>query len=233
MKKIIIWLLMIIIIFSLIGCGKTPEEVFQEFDKNKELALQDYNKLSDKNRNKVNELVKNELQKIYDENNDYTSTISNIEKYNNINELNEDIEIITDKTYSRMLYIEAENIIGKYGKIENIGLHDGIETVVTNYSLITPNSEYYDEVSKKINYVRKVYRDKYIKEWGVEPVGEEFELKEPQIGMTESEVINNTTWGRPKDINKTTTKYGVSEQWVYDNYKYLYFEDGVLTTIQE
>ena len=45
------------------------------------------------------------------------------------------------------------------------------------------------------------------------------------------------SWGRPNDINKTTTSSGVREQWVYreKNYKnkYLYFENGILTTIQE
>lgn len=52
-----------------------------------------------------------------------------------------------------------------------------------------------------------------------------------EIGMTQEEVIESI--GKPKDINKTTTANGVSEQWVYDGYKYLYFEDGVLVTIQE
>ena len=52
------------------------------------------------------------------------------------------------------------------------------------------------------------------------------------IGMTKEEVLAEG-WGRPIDINKTTTTYGVSEQWIYYDYKYLYFEDGILTTIQE
>lgn len=55
----------------------------------------------------------------------------------------------------------------------------------------------------------------------------------PKIGMTDNEVINETSWGKPEDINKTTTVYGTSEQWVYSGYKYLYFDDGILTTIQE
>lgn len=55
----------------------------------------------------------------------------------------------------------------------------------------------------------------------------------PKIGMTKEEV-KNSTWGTPKDINKTTTSKGTKEQWVYDNYKYIYFnEDGYVTTIQE
>lgn len=58
---------------------------------------------------------------------------------------------------------------------------------------------------------------------------------EPQIGMTTDE-IKNSTWGEPSAINKTTTQYSVSEQWVYKygiEYRYIYFEDGIVTAIQE
>lgn len=55
-----------------------------------------------------------------------------------------------------------------------------------------------------------------------------------EIGMNKSIVINIV--GRPKDISKTTNVWGVSEQWIYERHngiKYLYFTDGILTTIQE
>lgn len=52
-----------------------------------------------------------------------------------------------------------------------------------------------------------------------------------KIGMTREEVLTEG-WGRPKEINKTTTGNYVSEQWVYKNYNYLYFDNGILTTIQ-
>ncbi|MFB5088623.1 hypothetical protein PGC35_15685 [Psychrobacillus sp. PGGUH221] len=54
---------------------------------------------------------------------------------------------------------------------------------------------------------------------------------EPSISMTDYEVIEDSTWGKPKSINRTETAYGVREQWVYDR-GYLYFEDGYLTSIQ-
>ena len=54
---------------------------------------------------------------------------------------------------------------------------------------------------------------------------------DPFISMTDYEVIEDSTWGKPKSINKTETAYGVREQWVYDR-GYLYFEDGYLTSIQ-
>ena len=46
--------------------------------------------------------------------------------------------------------------------------------------------------------------------------------KDPYIGMTATEV-RNSTWGNPSKINKTTTKYGVHEQWVYSSGRYIYF----------
>jgi|BioPla2DNA2_1021312.scaffolds.fasta_scaffold51249_1 tetratricopeptide (TPR) repeat protein len=52
-----------------------------------------------------------------------------------------------------------------------------------------------------------------------------------RIGMTEREV-RESSWGDPIKINRTITEYGTHEQWVYDNYNYLYFKNGILTTIQ-
>jgi hypothetical protein len=54
----------------------------------------------------------------------------------------------------------------------------------------------------------------------------------PSIGMTMDEVINSS-WGEPEDINKTTTEYGTSEQWVYSRDRYIYFDDNKVTAIQE
>lgn len=50
------------------------------------------------------------------------------------------------------------------------------------------------------------------------------------IGMSYEEVLASS-WGRPKRVNKTTRATGESQQWVYDG-GYLYFENGVLRTIQ-
>ncbi|MCM3278768.1 hypothetical protein M3616_10915 [Bacillus velezensis] len=61
---------------------------------------------------------------------------------------------------------------------------------------------------------------------------EEYQEKKIAIGMTKQEVIQLKDWGRPMSINKTTTASGINEQWVYGS-RYLYFDNGVLTTIQE
>lgn len=54
--------------------------------------------------------------------------------------------------------------------------------------------------------------------------------REVAIGMTRAMV--EASWGRPEGVNTTTTASGTSEQWVYGS-SYLYFSNGVLTTIQQ
>src|SRR5690606_22229540 len=56
--------------------------------------------------------------------------------------------------------------------------------------------------------------------------------KDPQLGMTPEEV-KESTWGKPNSINRTTTNYGTSEQWVYKYDRYIYFDDGLVTAIQD
>ena len=56
--------------------------------------------------------------------------------------------------------------------------------------------------------------------------------KAPQIGMTTSEV-KGTKWGNPDKINKDTYSWGTTEQWVYYNRGYIYFRNGVVTSISE
>lgn len=51
------------------------------------------------------------------------------------------------------------------------------------------------------------------------------------IGMT-AERVRLSMWGKPQRINTTTNAYGVREQWVYGGGNYLYFQDGILTSIQ-
>lgn len=56
-----------------------------------------------------------------------------------------------------------------------------------------------------------------------------------KIGMTSDMVW--LSWGIPYDINKSTGSWGVSEQWIYGsdilNRTYLYFDNGILTAIQD
>lgn len=50
-----------------------------------------------------------------------------------------------------------------------------------------------------------------------------------KIGMTKE--MCELSWGKPKKINETITSSSKNEQWVYSE-NYLYFDNGILTTIQ-
>jgi hypothetical protein len=50
------------------------------------------------------------------------------------------------------------------------------------------------------------------------------------IGMSKEEVLASS-WGKPRKINSSHYAWGTHEQWVYDG-GYLYFEKGILTSIQ-
>lgn len=52
-----------------------------------------------------------------------------------------------------------------------------------------------------------------------------------RIGMTEQQVLESN-WGRPESVNRSIYATGVHEQWVYPGYQYLYFDNGILTSIQ-
>jgi len=45
--------------------------------------------------------------------------------------------------------------------------------------------------------------------------------------MSQEDVLASS-WGKPQSVNKTATRFGVHEQWVYG----LYFDNGKLTKIQ-
>jgi hypothetical protein len=57
------------------------------------------------------------------------------------------------------------------------------------------------------------------------------------LGMTDEQV--RASWGQPRDKNRTVSVYGVREQWIYGSAKsyassrYLYFNDGILTSWQD
>lgn len=57
-------------------------------------------------------------------------------------------------------------------------------------------------------------------------------ILERRIGIGYTKDQCRFAWGVPKRINKTISRYGVREQWYYGFRSYLYFDDGILTTIQ-
>lgn len=51
------------------------------------------------------------------------------------------------------------------------------------------------------------------------------------VGMTAKQVLE-TCWGKPERVNETLTGTASHEQWVYKGFNYVYFRNGVVTSIQ-
>lgn len=57
------------------------------------------------------------------------------------------------------------------------------------------------------------------------------------IGMTDTQVLNLPSWGRPAQIRRSKAKQGWREEWVYkrpgDEWHHLYFENGRLAAQED
>jgi hypothetical protein len=70
--------------------------------------------------------------------------------------------------------------------------------------------------------------NEYIKKYGTK-FGNCVAERKIIIGMNKKMVRD--AWGVPDNINTTTGSYGTHEQWVYDS-RYIYFKNGIVTSIQ-
>lgn len=134
-----------------------------------------------------------------------------------------------DDIDSEMLYYFAESQLSRVAGDSQMMMHY-LELIPITYE-----GKYSDLISKeKLGIQSKekwleAERDRIINEGKWEEI---MSKVPPAIGMTASEV-RDSSWGGPDKINKTTYEFGVHEQWVYSNYRYVYLEDGIVTTIQE
>jgi hypothetical protein len=76
----------------------------------------------------------------------------------------------------------------------------------------------------------KIRHAELIRKYGQEK-GDLIFNKKVKIGW--SKEMCTESWGKPNDINRTTMQDLVREQWVYGLDRYLYFDNGVLTAIQD
>jgi len=51
-----------------------------------------------------------------------------------------------------------------------------------------------------------------------------------KVGMSERQLL--LSWGKPQRINKTVSASGVQEQWIYGSGRYVYMQNGTLTSYQ-
>ncbi len=84
---------------------------------------------------------------------------------------------------------------------------------------------------KDLTYYKQDQRMNYLMSKYAAPIAVAIYEKRVWITMTANEA--KESWGQPNDINRTITEKNTSEQWVYNNGRYLYFDNGILTTIQD
>jgi hypothetical protein len=167
------------------------------------------------------------------------------------NDQNEAVQLIKQEDYQSAYMKVADNKSDEGRALYNFAkgrdwMKDGTELnkrVALNYFADIP-MDYNGVLATEIKNFKLQYMtsDKWIEKYN-ELLKRKSELanykvtttttrKNPAIGMTTDEV-KNSTWGSPEKINKTTMSNGTSEQWVYSIDKYIYFENGKVSAIQE
>ena len=124
-------------------------------------------------------------------------------------------------------YSSAQTLLGKYKDFGNQTIVDMYNNATNEVNRIEAEKKAQEEAERKAKE-KKEAEEKARKE------AEEKARKKSQgvrIGMSKQDVLDSS-WGEPDHINTTTTRYGVHEQWVYGGGNYLYFENGILTSIQ-
>ncbi|MDR0658815.1 MAG: hypothetical protein LBG18_07795 [Mediterranea sp.] len=106
-------------------------------------------------------------------------------------------------------------------EIEDSFLENGIFSSIRNFIS-------HEEHERKLSE-EKERKDLILKKFGATK-GKLILEGKVRIGFTAE--MCRYSWGEPRGINRTTGSYGVHEQWVYGSSSYLYFENGILTTIQ-
>lgn len=228
-KKIMIGfipLVIIIIIVEIIYANTNtlkPEEVFGQFKTDKNIALEQYNKLSNSDKQKVQVLAKDDINNIYNSKDDVKLS-DEIALFYNMPELKEYIDNTIQNMRCRKTFDDLQKEIDKANGINNMKDYEWL-TLLDKYCSIPNTFENYEAVLDKIILLRDKYYSRFF------DIPKSMKDRNIKLGMTKKEVLASS-WGRPKNINKTTNSNGTKEQWCYYGNNYLYFEGDKLTTIQ-
>lgn len=139
--------------------------------------------------------------------------------------------------------VSAENLEEIYGidvsaEAGECEFSDGYgSTIVTGYVAVEGGIQQtlYEDSKGLLSLLGQYYDDVYkpgeLREEASEKAEAAAKNAEPEIGMTKSEVLNGA-WGEPDEKNVDEYAWGTSEQWVYDDHGYVYFENGIVNAIQ-
>lgn len=146
----------------------------------------------------------------YDENTDKINTIK-IKKYSPVKVL----DIVAGWHEHQPIRFILQSTPEKVGYLD-------IDISGTNVSQILQNLNGFEKYFLNDD-PRKYYK------WS-QKIWSAIEQEKVFVGMTAEQAI--MSWGEPTSINTTTTGGGNHEQWVYKYHGYLYFDNKILTSIQ-
>lgn len=135
-------------------------------------------------------------------------------------------EKVSPNKFSRFLVLTPDTIILEFDEDNRIEVIFKIKD--SNGNVVSPFAPLSEEDLRRAKIQEE--RDKEIEELLYKRWQEQKEQKKVKIGMTQDEVVEKL--GKPDRVNRTTTKYGINEQWVYGG-NYIYFENGIVDTIRE
>ena len=120
-----------------------------------------------------------------------------------------------------------ESFIQKYAANDNELIRNQIDKLRQTQSKNKELLATYTDLSSKLQKKRDE-EDKNKK------IAEKIQKSKPgvKIGDTAEFVRTKSSWGSPSKVNRTITANGKHEQWVYGEHNYLYFDNDILTAIQ-
>lgn len=138
------------------------------------------------------------------------------------------IEVVSyRKIRDKVTFLEDFNIGADLKEKQDLIKKDSLERVRV---AVTKLENEQAELQKDKNEEARIERRITLAiKYGID-LGETIAKNKISIGMTKE--MCRDSWGKPNSINKTTNKYGTSEQWVYSRGTYLYFDNEKLITIQ-
>jgi hypothetical protein len=156
-------------------------------------------------------------------------------------------EHLTNERYSQALAV-----VRKYGDLGDAEVNALIETVNSRRAAADANAQQKVEAFEAAERVRvvsltdsqvceelrgakvsKALEAEFVRRGGTADAIPLVARREVTIGIGQFDAV--CAWGRPLDVNRTITAGNAREQWVYgeSRRKYLYFENGRLTTLQD
>lgn len=92
--------------------------------------------------------------------------------------------------------------------------------------------DYYADEATSLSVSQAEYDEMAAEKEAKKEAAEKLAKSEPQIGMTKAEV-ESCAWGSPNKKNVDTYAWGTTEQWVYNSKGYVYFRNGVVSSVSK